>query len=64
MAFSQALETLNDAEKEIINLRVGFDMTFKEISEALGIPLGTVAWRYRQALNKLKKTVKEGSIYG
>ena len=64
MAFRQALETLNEAEKEIINLRVGFDMTFKEISEALGIPLGTVAWRYRQALNKLKKTVKEGSIYG
>jgi RNA polymerase sigma-70 factor (ECF subfamily) len=64
MAFKQALETLNDAEREIINLRAGLDMTFKEISETLGVPLGTVAWRYKQALNKLKKTVKEGSIYG
>lgn len=64
IAFKQALDTLNEAEREIINLRAGLDMTFKEISETLGIPLGTVAWKYKQALNKLKKTVKEGSIYG
>ncbi len=64
IAFRQALEILNEAEREIINLRAGLDMTFKEISETLGVPLGTVAWRYKQALNKLKKTVKEGSIYG
>lgn len=64
MYFKQALEALNEAEKEIVNLRVGFDMTFKEISETLGIPLGTVTWKYAQALKKLKKTVKEGSIDG
>ena len=64
ISFKQALDTLNEAEKEIINLRVGFDLTFKEISETLGIPLGTVTWKYRQAIQKLKKTVKEGSING
>ena len=64
MAFKEALDTLKPAEREIINLRVGFDMTFKEISEALGIPLGTVTWKYRQAIGKLKDTVKEGSIDG
>lgn len=62
--FERSLETLNESEKEIINLRVGFDLTFKEIGESLGIPLGTVVSKYRKAIEKLKKTVEEGSIDG
>jgi len=64
LTFDEALDKLCGDEKEIINLRLGFDMTFKEISKALGKPLGTVTWKYRQAISKLRKTVKEGSIYG
>ncbi len=64
LTFDEALDKLCGDEKEIINLRLGFDMTFKEISKSLGKPLGTVTWKYRQAISKLRKTVKEGSIYG
>lgn len=64
MTFDEALKLLNDDEKEIINLHLGFELTFKEISKSLGKPLGTVTWKYRQAISKLKKAVKEGSIYG
>lgn len=64
MTFEQALETLSADEKEIINLRLGWELTFKEISKTLGKPLGTVTWKYRQAISKLRKTVKEGSING
>ncbi|MFQ9124590.1 MAG: hypothetical protein ACLR47_10755 [Ruminococcus bicirculans (ex Wegman et al. 2014)] len=45
-------------------MRLGMDMTFREISRAVGKPLGTVTWKYRQAVFKLKKTIKEDSIYG
>lgn len=64
ITFEQALGTLSVDEREIVNLRIGFEMTFAEIAKTLGKPLGTVTWKYRQAMAKLKKTVKEGSIYG
>ncbi|MBO5449469.1 MAG: RNA polymerase sigma factor [Ruminococcus sp.] len=64
VTFEKALELLNAEEREIINLRLGFELTFKEISKTLGKPLGTVTWKYRQAVSKLRKTVKEGSING
>lgn len=64
ITFEQALNRLSGDEREIINLRLGFELTFKEISKALGKPLGTVTWKYRQAISKLRNTVKEGSIYG
>lgn len=64
ITYEQALDSLSNEEKEIINLKLGFDMTFQSISETLGRPLGTVTWKYRQAIEKLRKTVKEGSIYG
>lgn len=64
ITFEQALSLLTEDERDIVDLRLGMEMTFSDISEALGKPLGTVAWKYRQAINKLKKAVKEGSIYG
>lgn len=33
------------------------DLTFKSIGEILDKPLGTVAWRYREAIKKLKKKI-------
>lgn len=64
ITFEQAIEILSPMEKEIINLHLGWDLTFKQISKNLGKPLGTVTWKYRQAISKLQKTVKEGGING
>lgn len=65
ITFNNALKSLNDEEKEIINLKFGLDLTFKEISRIMQKPLGTVTWKYRQAIKKLEKSVKkEDSIYG
>lgn len=62
--FAEVLSILKPDEKEIVNMHLGLEMTFAEISQALGRPLGTITWKYRQALNKLKNSVKEGSVYG
>ena len=62
--FRTALDSLSADEKEIVNMHLGFEMTFAEISKVIGRPLGTVTWKYRQALSKLRKNVKEGSING
>ena len=64
LTFEEALKLLSEGDRDILNMRLGMDMTFREISRAVGKPLGTVTWKYRQAVFKLKKTIKEDSIYG
>lgn len=51
----EALDSLNEKEREIVHLKIMGDMTFKEIGEVLKVPMGTVAWRYREAVNKLRR---------
>lgn len=55
MALKQALEMLSEDERVVINMKIMGDMTFKSISEALGLSMGTVTWRYQSAIKKLRK---------
>lgn len=55
MDMEAALKTLNDSERQIINLKIMGDLTFKEISRVMKQPMGTVTWKYRNALEKLKR---------
>ncbi len=59
LAIADALEHLDESEREIVNMKILADMTFKDISAALGKPLGTVTWKYRNAISKLRKIVGE-----
>ena len=47
--------TLKEEEREIVNLKIMGELTFKEIAALLGRPQGTVAWCYRTAMKKLKE---------
>lgn len=55
MNLKEALATLKPKEREIINMKIMGDMTFQEIADILGKPLGTVTWQYREAINKLRR---------
>ncbi len=59
LAVAEALEYLDESEREIVNMKILADMTFKDIAAVLGKPLGTVTWKYRNAISKLKKYVGE-----
>ncbi len=59
LSVAEALESLEESEREIVNMRILADMTFKDIAAVLGKPLGTVTWKYRNAIGKLRKTVRE-----
>jgi RNA polymerase sigma-70 factor (ECF subfamily) len=52
-----AIERLDDASREVIELRLHADLCFREIAELVDEPLPTVASRYRRALNKLSNEV-------
>ncbi len=50
-----ALMSLKPVYREIVNMKVLLNMTFKEISEVMNIPIGTVSWNYQDAMKKLRR---------
>ncbi len=61
LSMKEAISTLKENEQQILNMKIFGEMTFQEITDVLQIPMGTVTWRYRTAIEKLKKTLsKEG----
>lgn len=55
MTVEEALACLKPAEREIVHLKIIGDFTFEEIAGMLGSPMGTVTWRYREAIKKLRR---------
>lgn len=55
IALKEALALLKDGERQIINMKILGDMTFQEISDTLHMPMGTVTWKYRNAIGKLRR---------
>ena len=55
MSLQQALDTLKTNEREVVHLKIMGDMTFQEIADILKVPLGTVTWRYQNAIKKLRR---------
>lgn len=49
-----AVETLSEADREIIELRHHAGMGFRQMAELLGEPVGTLLARHHRALQKLK----------
>ena len=55
LSLEQALMTLKKEERQVVNLKIMGELTFREIAKILKKPPGTVAWRYRTAMDKLKE---------
>lgn len=55
LSVEEALSRLKPLYRQIVTMKVLGDMTFKEISQVLGIPQGTVTWNYQDALKKLRR---------
>ncbi len=64
MTVQDLIERLNADEKSVIILRFYEDLTIKEVSESLDIPLGTAKTVLYRALNKLRKELKGDGVYG
>lgn len=55
VSLQDALNHLNPKERVIVDMKILSEMTFQEISDSLKIPMGTVTWRYREAMKKLRR---------
>ena len=55
ISIREALQKLNEREQNVIHMKIMGEMTFQEIADILGEPLGTITWRYREAIKKLRR---------
>lgn len=53
-SYNQLLNKLNNREKEIVSLKIISNLSFSQISELLGEPLGTIKWRYYKSIYSLR----------
>ncbi len=60
MELRQLVRSLPEELQEIVLLRFGQDLTLREISQVVDLPLRTVQSRLRSALKQLKKEFTEG----
>jgi len=56
-----AMRTLNEADRDIIELRHHGQMSFKAMADLLGEPVGTLLARHHRALRKLKSAIESAS---
>lgn len=55
ITMQEMLSKLKPAEREVVHLKIVGELTFEEISALLAKPMGTVTWRYREAIKKLRR---------
>ncbi len=55
MQIEDALNALNEKERDIVHLKIIGELTFKEIAQVLHLPMGTITWRYQNAIKKLRR---------
>lgn len=56
--FAEAMQTLPEEQRSLMQLKLWDGLTFDEIAEAQSIPLNTAASRYRYALEKLRTQLR------
>ena len=55
MSLRDALDTLKPNEREVVNMKIIGELTFQEIANVLKTPIGTITWRYQNAIKKLRR---------
>lgn len=55
LTINEALNRLKPVYRQIVSMKVLGEMTFKEISAVLEIPMGTVTWNYQDAIKQLRR---------
>lgn len=60
LALQSALRELPEDQRAAVIMRIWGGMTLEEVADATGVPVSTVASRYRYALEKLRERLNRG----
>ena len=58
MQLDMLFSVLSEEEKKIVVLHAVYGFKHREIAKLLNTPLGTVKWRYKQSIDKMKRKDK------
>lgn len=61
--FNRIIAKLDEKEQEIVSLKILSSLSFKEISQILNIPIGTVQWKYYKSLHTIETLISSISLY-
>ncbi len=61
--YNRMIAKLDEKEQEVISLKILSGLSFKEISQMLNMPMGTVQWRYYKSLHTLETLISSISLY-
>jgi RNA polymerase sigma-70 factor, ECF subfamily len=57
----EAMDSLSDADREVVTLRHHGGLSFKQMADMLNEPIGTLLARHHRALRKLKELLESGA---
>ena len=57
-ALWQAVQRLNEIDRQVVYLRYFLEMSTEEVAETMGIPTGTVKSRLHRALQRLRQVIQ------
>ena len=60
---SVLVEQLPKDQKEVLNMRIFQDLSFKDIAELTGVSINTALGRMRYALENLRKIIEKNNVY-
>lgn len=61
--YNRIIAKLDEKEQEIVSLKILSGLSFKEISQILNMPMGTVQWKYYKSLHTLETLISSISLY-
>lgn len=61
MDLDLALERLSLTERQIVTLHINGGLPFREVAASMELPLGTVLWKYRKAIARLRSLLNGGT---
>ncbi|MBS6560868.1 MAG: sigma-70 family RNA polymerase sigma factor [Clostridiales bacterium] len=56
-SFHSMITSLNEKQRTVVTMKILGDMTHKEISNILSMPIGTVQWIYNTSIKKLRHSL-------
>ena len=62
-SFNRIIAKLDEKEQEIVSLKILSGLSFKEISQILNIPIGTIQWKYYKSLHTIETLISSISLY-
>lgn len=61
--FRSLTAALNERQRKVVTMKIMGDLTHKEISKILSVPIGTVQWLYNSSIKELRRVMTTLTVF-